>query len=51
MALHLNELESPSSKNALNQVWFKLAQRSGEEVKIFLKNTDGRTDRGTPDVK
>ena len=28
MVLHLNKIESPSSKDALCQVWLKLAQRS-----------------------
>ena len=27
MVLHLNKIESPSSKDALCQVWLKLAQR------------------------
>ena len=30
-AIHLNELESPSPKDAFCQVWLKLAQGSGEE--------------------
>ena len=54
MALHLNKLESPSPKNALCQVWLKLASGSGEEdenVKSLQTDgrTDGRTDRQTDD--
>ena len=31
VALHLKKIESPSSKDALCQVWLKLALWSGEE--------------------
>ena len=46
-ALHLNNLESPSPKNALCQVWLKLASGSGEEDEnVKSLQTDGRTDDG-----
>ena len=48
-ALHLKTLKSPSPKDALCQVWLKLAQwfwREGENVKKF---TDRQTDRWTTD--
>ena len=45
-ALHLNKLESPSPKDALCQVWLKLAQWFWRRWKCE-KFTDGRTDRRT----
>ena len=48
MVLNLYKLESPSSKDALCQVWLKLAQwflrRSPKRKSL---QTDGRTDRPT----
>ena len=42
--LHLNKLESPSPKNALCQVWLKLASGSWEEDEnVKSLQTDGRT--------
>ena len=50
-ALHLNKLESPSPKDALCQVWLKLAQWFWRRIwkceKFTDKRTDGRTDRQT----
>ena len=52
-ALHLNKLESPSPKDALCQVWLKLAQwfwrRRWKCEKFTDGQTDGRTDRQTDD--
>ena len=49
MALHLNKLESPSPKNALCQVWLKLASGSGEEENVKSLQTDRLVDRLTTD--
>ena len=50
MALHLNKLESPSPKNALCQVWLKLASGSGEEDEnVKSLQIDGQVDRLTTD--
>ena len=57
-ALHLNKLESPSPKDALCQVWLKLAQwfwRRRWKCEKFTdrrtdRRTDGRTDRQTTDA-
>ena len=46
-ALHLNKLQSPLSKDALCQVWLKLAQRFWRRRWKCEKFTDGRTDRQT----
>ena len=48
-ALHLNKLESPSPKNALCQVWLKLAQWFWRRRWKCEKFTDGQTDRQTTD--
>ena len=48
-ALHLNKLESPSSKDALCQVWLKLAQWFWRRRWKCEKFTDGRTDGQTDD--
>ena len=48
-AFHLNKLESPSSKDALCQVWLKLAEWFWRR-KVYRRTdrqTDGRTDRQT----
>ena len=39
MSLHLNKLEFPSSKDALCQVWLKLAQRFWRR-KVYDNNDD-----------
>ena len=44
-ALHLNKLESPSPKNALCQVWLKLAQWFWKRRWKYEKFTDRQTDR------
>ena len=44
-ALHLNKLESPSPKDALCQVWLKLAHWFWRRRWKCKKFTDGRTDR------
>ena len=44
MVLHLNKLESLSSKDALCQVWLKLVQRFWRRRWKCEKFTDGRTD-------
>ena len=44
---HLNKLESPSPKDALCQVWLKLAQWFWRRRWKCEKFTDGRTDRQT----
>ena len=53
VAIHLNNLESPSPKDALSQVWLKLAQwfwrRRWKCEKFTDGRTDGRTDRQTTD--
>ena len=46
-ALHLNKLESPLPKDALCQVWLKLAQWFWRRRWKYEKFTDGRTDRRT----
>ena len=46
-ALHLNKLESPSPKDALCQVWLKLAQWFWRRRWKCEKFTDRRTDRQT----
>ena len=46
-ALHLNKLESPSPKDALCQVWLKLAQWFWRRRWKCKKFTDRRTDRQT----
>ena len=46
-ALHLEKLESPSPKDALCQVWLKLAQWFWRRSWKSEKFTDGRTDRQT----
>ena len=46
-ALHLNKLESPSPKDALCQVWLKLAQWFWRKRWKCEKFTDGRTDGRT----
>ena len=56
MALHLKKLESPSPKDALCQIWLKLAQwflrRSRKEEEFTDKRMDGQTDgRTTVDQK
>ena len=52
-ALHLNKLESPSPKDALCQVWLKLAQwfrtRRWKSKRFTDRRTDGRTDSQTTD--
>ena len=51
-ALHLNKLESHSPKDALCQVWLKLAQwfwRRRWKCEKFTGQTDGQTDRQTTD--
>ena len=49
--LHLNKFESPSHKDALCQVWLKLAQwfwrRRWKCEKFTDRRTDGQTDRQT----
>ena len=51
MARHLNKLESPSPKDALCQVWLKLAQwfwrRRWKCEKFTDRQTDGQTDGRT----
>ena len=53
VALHLNKLKSPSPKDALCQVWLKLAlwflRRSQKYEKFTDRWTDRRTDRQTDD--
>ena len=51
-ALHLNKLESPSPKDALCQIWFKLAHSSWEEV-VNRKSlqTDRQTDDGRKAIR
>ena len=46
-ALHLNKLESPLLKDALCQVWLKLAQWFWRSRWKYEKFTDGRTDEHT----
>ena len=46
-ALHFNKLESPSPKNALCQVWLKLAQWFWRRRWKCEKFTDRQTDRRT----
>ena len=46
-ALHLNKFESPSPKDALCQVWLKLAQWFWRRRWKCEKFTDRRTDRQT----
>ena len=46
-ALHLNKLESPSPKDALCQVWLKLAQCFWRKRWKCEKFTDTQTDRQT----
>ena len=48
-ALHLNKLESPLPKDALFQVWLKLAQWFWRRRWKCEKFTDGQTDRQTTD--
>ena len=47
VALHLNKFESPLPKDALCQVWLKLAQWFLRRSRKYEKFTDGRTDRQT----
>ena len=42
MALHLNKLESPSTKDALTLVWLKLSCGSGEEDENVKNLRTGR---------
>ena len=49
VALHLNKLESPSTKGALCQVWLKLSRWFLRRRWTCEKFTDGRTDGRTDD--
>ena len=51
MALHLNKHESPSPKDALCQVWLKLAQWFLRIRWKYKKFTDRWTDGGTTDTR
>ena len=42
MALHVDKLESPSPKDALRQVWLKLAQWFGENENVKSLQTGDR---------
>ena len=50
-ALHLNKLESPSAKDALCQVWLKLAQWFWRRRRKCEKVTDRQADEKTEDAR